>query len=69
LRGHPVDEIAAALVARNVPFVFVTGYGADSLPKAFAKTAMLSKPFDEKQLIAAVAFLGQAPAAVHRLRR
>ena len=27
LRGHPVDEIAAALAARNIPFLFVTGYG------------------------------------------
>jgi CheY-like chemotaxis protein len=39
LRGQPVDEIAAALAARNVSFLFVTGYGAPSLPKAFAKTA------------------------------
>jgi CheY-like chemotaxis protein len=31
LRGHPVGEIAAALAARNVPFLFVTGYGAGKL--------------------------------------
>jgi signal transduction histidine kinase/DNA-binding response OmpR family regulator len=69
LRGHPVDEIAAALVARNIPFLFVTGYGSESLPKAFAKTAMIIKPFSQEQLIAAVASLGEAPATVHRLRR
>jgi PAS domain S-box-containing protein len=69
LRGRPVDEIAAALVARNIPFLFVTGYGLESLPKAFAKTAMISKPFSQKQLVAAVAVLGEAPASVHRLRR
>jgi CheY-like chemotaxis protein len=69
LRGHPVDEIAAALVAGNIPFLFVTGYGQGSLPKAFAKTAMLSKPFSNEQLIATVASLVEAPATVHRLRK
>jgi hypothetical protein len=57
LRGNPVDEIASALSAHNVPFLFVTGYGPESLPKAFVKTAMLSKPFTREQLIAAVALL------------
>ena len=69
LRGHPVDEIAAALAARNIPFLFVTGYGPGSLPKAFAKTAMLSKPFSQEQLVAAVTSLVEVPASVLRLRR
>ena len=55
LRGQSVDEIAAALTARNVPFLFVTGYGAESLPQAFAKAPILSKPFSHDQLIAAAA--------------
>jgi CheY-like chemotaxis protein len=69
LRGQPVDEIAAALAARNVPFLFVTGYGSESLPKAFARTAVVAKPFSEEQLIAAVASLGNAAATVRRLRK
>jgi signal transduction histidine kinase/DNA-binding response OmpR family regulator len=69
LRGHSVDEIAAALTARNVPFLFVTGYGPESLPHAFAKTAMLSKPFSHRELIAAAAGLVETPANVHQLRR
>jgi two-component sensor histidine kinase/CheY-like chemotaxis protein len=69
LRGHPVDEIAAALAARNISFLFVTGYGAGSLPKAFAKTTILSKPFSYDQLITAVTPLVKAPATVHRLRK
>jgi CheY-like chemotaxis protein len=69
LRGHPVDEIAAALAARDIPFLFVTGYGPGSLPKAFAKTAMLSKPFSQEQLVTAVASLVEAPASVLRLRK
>jgi signal transduction histidine kinase len=68
LRGQPVDEIAAALTARNIPFLFVTGYGPGSLPKPFAKTAMLAKPFSHEQLLTAAATLVTAPAGVHRLR-
>lgn len=68
LQGHPVDEIAAALTARNVPFLFVTGYGPESLPRAFSRTTMLSKPFDRKQFIAAVASLLETPTNVRRLR-
>jgi CheY-like chemotaxis protein len=35
LHGKPVDNIAAALTRRRVPFVFVTGYGPASLPLSF----------------------------------
>ena len=52
-----------------MPVLFVTGYGPDSLPKAFAGTAMLPKPFAQEQLIAAVVALVQPPAGVHRLRK
>jgi CheY-like chemotaxis protein len=69
LRGQPVDEIAGALAARNIPFLFVTGYGRESLPQAFAKTAVLSKPFSQERLIAAVTSLGEAPATLRRLRK
>lgn len=68
LRGDPVDEIARALASRNVPFLFVTGDGRESLPKEFGSSAMLSKPFAQGQLLAAVALLVDARASVHRLR-
>jgi DNA-binding response OmpR family regulator len=64
LHGHPVDEIAVALARRNVSFLFVTGYGAGSLPKAFVDSNILSKPFGHEKLIAAVASL----VAGHGLR-
>jgi hypothetical protein len=57
------------LAARNVLFLFMTGYGPESLPKSFAKTAMLAKPFSQQQLIAAVASLGKASGNVHRLKK
>ena len=55
LGGHPVDDIAASLKSKNIPFVFVSGYNRDSLPLSFDEVELLSKPFDVAQLLAAVA--------------
>lgn len=68
LHGHPVDKIAAALTRRNVPFVFVTGYGRGALPKAFRNVGILSKPFGQPQLIEAAARLVEQSDTVVRLR-
>ena len=54
LAGNPVDDIAAALVDNNIPFVFVSGYSRASLPKAFDAVELLSKPFNARGLLAAV---------------
>jgi PAS domain S-box-containing protein len=51
LGGKPVDAVAAALTRRNIPFAFVTGYGRESLPRAFAAASMLAKPFAERDLL------------------
>lgn len=53
LAGEPVDELANALVARGIPFVFLTGYGRDSLPAAFRDTGIIGKPYTREQLVAA----------------
>lgn len=50
LHGESVDEIAAALGAQGVPFLFVSGYGRDHLPAGFANTEVLGKPFSSAQL-------------------
>jgi CheY-like chemotaxis protein len=68
LHGKPVDEVAAALARRNVPFVFVTGYDAQSLPCAYAKTAILAKPFSPEQLLEAATQLVEPPQGVVRLK-
>jgi PAS domain S-box-containing protein len=68
LHGRPVDEIAAALTRRKVPFLFVTGYGSKSLPQAFSHAAVLSKPFSQQQLIEAAARLVEQRSDVVRLR-
>lgn len=51
LGGRPVDDIAAALTAKHLPFAFVSGYGKQSLPQSFADTRLLSKPFDAPHLL------------------
>lgn len=51
LGGQPVDDVAAALTRKNIPFAFVSGYGRDSLPKPFSAAELLSKPFAANQLM------------------
>jgi PAS domain S-box-containing protein len=68
LRGEPVGDIAAALTRKNVPFIFVTGYGRENLPPAFAGATVLSKPFSQQQLLEAAVKLVQKPADVRKLR-
>jgi two-component sensor histidine kinase len=51
LGGHAVDEIAASLARRNIPFVFVSGYGRVSLPASFEDIELVSKPFDCNTLL------------------
>ncbi|WP_428032472.1 response regulator [Ancylobacter sp.] len=51
LHGKPVDAVAAALTRRSVPFAFVSGYGRESLPAAFAHAPVIGKPFTPQQLV------------------
>jgi CheY-like chemotaxis protein len=51
LHGLPVDSIATALTIKNIPFVFVTGYGPESLPRGFGAVKILGKPFTGDQLL------------------
>jgi CheY-like chemotaxis protein len=67
LHGRPVDEVAAALTRRKVPFLFVTGYGRESLPRAFGHAPVLSKPFSQQQLIEAAGRLVDPPGDVVHL--
>jgi PAS domain S-box-containing protein len=71
LHGKSVDEIAAALTRRGVPFVFVTGNGREGLPKSFARAPVLSKPFSEVQLLAEAGRLigHQSKAKLRQLNR
>jgi DNA-binding response OmpR family regulator len=55
LRGERVDEVAAILFARSVPFLFVSGYGRGNLPAAFRQSVeLIAKPFSDRTLVEAV---------------
>jgi PAS domain S-box-containing protein len=69
LAGRPVDELAAMLTKRNIPFAFVTGYGREALPQGFRDALMVAKPFDDGALVATVELLIYQSAGVVPLRR
>jgi CheY-like chemotaxis protein len=52
LHGRAVDEIATALTRRDIPFVFVTGYSAEGLRTSFKHAPALTKPVNDRQLVA-----------------
>ncbi|WP_448188278.1 response regulator [Azospirillum sp. sgz301742] len=43
--GTPIYPVAAALKARGVPFVFMTGYGSADIDGRFADAPTVHKPF------------------------
>jgi CheY-like chemotaxis protein len=64
LAGERIDPVAQALSRRNVPFVFVTGYGEGVLPREFAKRPRLCKPFRMAELLGALSDIVKAAGDV-----
>jgi DNA-binding response OmpR family regulator len=54
LAGERINPVADALSERNVPFLFVTGYGANSLPSEYAARPHICKPFRMAELVSAL---------------
>jgi len=55
LRGERIDEVAAILTERSIPFVFATGYGRENLPAAYRDSAVvIAKPLSERELVEAL---------------
>ncbi len=54
LSGELVDPVADELIARNIPFVFLTGYGRSGIADRFPDAIVVTKPFEDAQLLAAV---------------
>lgn len=50
LAGQPIYPVAEALAARNLPFVFSTGYGAGGIDPAYRGRPVLQKPFSQHEL-------------------
>ncbi|AZF05495.1 response regulator [Pseudomonas sp. R5-89-07] len=55
LAGERVFPVASVLRARNIPFLFSTGYGVSGLPKEFADCPVLHKPFAQSDLTLKIA--------------
>ena len=51
LGGETSLSVADALVARGIPFVVATGYGAAGLPERHRGAPVLSKPYDPQELV------------------
>jgi len=45
LNGHRVDPVAEIVKAREIPFLFASGYGEVNLPQDFTDRPVLQKPF------------------------
>ena len=59
LAGEMVYPVADELIARNTPFIFLTGYASAAVPEAYRRFARIEKPYDPAKLMAA---LRQLPA-------
>jgi CheY-like chemotaxis protein len=63
LAGTMSYPVADALRAHGIPFIFTTSYGRAALPPDMHAMPVLSKPFDLRELTAALVALKQAPQA------
>lgn len=50
LTGQSSLPVADILISRNVPLIFVTGYGAQGLPARYQTVPVLQKPFRQEDL-------------------
>jgi len=50
LAGTLVYPVADELTRRGIPFIFVTGYGVESVEKRFAEIPVLQKPIERETL-------------------
>ncbi len=57
LGGRLVFPVAEVLARRNIPFAFLTGYGAQGVPACFSHARVMQKPFTEDDLADAMALL------------
>jgi DNA-binding response OmpR family regulator len=63
LAGEFCFPIAAALEARGVPFIFLTGYGdIEALPPEFQTKPLVGKPFVSSELVGLISQRFRRPA-------
>jgi CheY-like chemotaxis protein len=54
LGGEPVGSVADMLLARRIPFAFVSGYGREQLPRQHQGAPLIGKPFTADDLLRVV---------------
>lgn len=54
LRGDLAFPVADSLIEKNVPFIFMTGYGSDFIPERYAAILRCEKPSEPDDLIKAL---------------
>jgi DNA-binding response OmpR family regulator len=54
LAGEPVYPVASLLRERQIPFLFLTGYGEEAIPDDFDKMPIVKKPFTVEQIQTAI---------------
>lgn len=64
--GDTSYPLADILVARQIPFIFATGYSADGLDSRFTQCPRLQKPYAPSQLVQAASLLTQRQPLVGR---
>ena len=75
LKGQPCFPRCAILTARHIPFVFLTGYEANSkslIPMEYWGASTISKPFEPdemKEILAQMLGLGEGMAPSNNSRR
>jgi DNA-binding LytR/AlgR family response regulator len=50
LQGRAVYPIAEALIARMIPFLFVTGFGGSAIPPKYQNATRIQKPYSAEIL-------------------
>lgn len=59
VNGQAIFPVAEVIAARNIPFIFSTGYGQKSLPEEYRARPTLDKPFLPGDVEAVLAKLGE----------
>jgi DNA-binding response OmpR family regulator len=54
LAGEPVYPVATLLRERQIPFLFLTGYGEEAIRDDFDKMPIVKKPFTVEQIQTAI---------------
>ena len=54
LNGEETYPLADSLAARQIPFIFATGYGASGIKPEWSGVPVLQKPFQSRELAQAI---------------